>query len=232
MRDASIPQPTTRDALSTRWANDKGIIPFDIFAGTLPEETFTFVTAPGTKAIELPEVDATISAFINDKPMKKHGDRFVATQAEKDATTVKLLVTSKRPGMTGGGLFSEPIRVETDGTGMMPLGDWSKMGILNNYSGGIRYKTLITLTAEEAKQRLVLDLGRVAGTAEIFVNGKSCGVCLCSPWKKTLRGLRAGDNTVEVLVYSSLSNHYQTVPSRYRGACLSGLLGPVNVLQF
>jgi hypothetical protein len=231
VRDAAIPQPTTRDALSTRWANDKGIIPFDIFAGTLPEETFTFVTAPGTKAIELPELDATVSAFINDKPMKKQGNRFIASQAEKGATIVKLLVTSKRPGLTGGGLFSEPIRIGTDGTGLMSLGDWSKAGILNNYSGGVRYKTRITLTAEEAKQRLVLDLGRVAGTAEVFVNGKSCGICLCSPWKKNLTGLRAGDNDVDVLVYNSLSNHYQTIPSHYRGSCESGLLGPVKVLQ-
>ena len=231
VRDASIPQPTTRDALSTCWANDKGIIPFDIFAGTLPEESFTFVTAPGTKAIELPELNAVVSAFINDKPMQKQGNVYVAAQSEKDAATVKLLITSKQPGITGGGLFSEPIRVETDGTGLMALGDWSKVGILNNYSGGVRYKTHITLTTEEAKQRLILDLGHVAGTAEIFVNGKSCGICLCSPWKKTLSGLQAGDNNVDVLVFNSLSNHYQTIPSRYRGACEAGLLGPVKLLQ-
>jgi hypothetical protein len=231
VRDAAIPQPTTHDALSTRWANDKGIIPFDVFAGTRPEETFTFVTAPGTKAIELPEINATISAFINDKPMKKQGNRFIASQAEKDAVLVKLLITSKQAGITGGGLFSEPIRIETDGTGLMSLGDWSKTGILNNYSGGVRYKTRITLTAEEAKQSLSLDLGRVAGTAEVFVNGKSCGICLSSPWKKKLSGLRAGDNDVDVLVYSSLSNHYQTVPANYRGTCESGLLGPVKLLQ-
>ncbi len=231
VRDASVPQPTTRDALSTRWANDKGIIPFDVFAGATPEETFTFVTAPGTQAIELFDVDATISAFINDKPMKRTNNRFVAAASEKEAATVKLLVTSKRPGITGGGLFTEPIHVETDGTGTISLGDWSKMGILNNYSGGVRYKTRITLTSEEAKQNLALDLGRVAGTAEIFVNGKSCGICLCSPWKKNLTGLRAGDNGIEVLVYNSLSNHYQTIPSRYRGSCESGLIGPVTLLQ-
>jgi hypothetical protein len=105
------------------------------------------------------------------------------------------------------------------------------MGILNNYSGGVRYKTRITLTADEAKQSLSLDLGRVVGTAEIFVNGKSCGICLCSPWKKALSGLRAGGNDVDILVYNSLSNHYQTIPSRYRGSCESGLIGPVTVLQ-
>ena len=63
------------------------------------------------------------------------------------------------------------------------------------------------------------------------MNGKSCGICLCSPWKKNLTGLRTGDNEIEVLIYNSLSNQYQTIPSRYRGSCESGLLGPVRVLQ-
>lgn len=231
VRDTAIPPPAAREPLATRWANDTGVIPFDVFAGAQPEESFSFVTAPGTQAIELPEVDATVSAFINDKPMKQQGNRFVATAPEKEAATIKLLVTSKRPGVTGGGLFAEPVRVETDGTGLLQLGDWSKTGILNNYSGGVRYKTRITLTQEEAKKNLSLDLGRVAGTAEIFVNGKSCGIRLCSPWKKELRELRAGDNDIEVLVYNSLSNHYQTVPSRYRGSCESGLLGPVKIVH-
>ncbi|MHC4199257.1 MAG: hypothetical protein ACYSU0_04640, partial [Planctomycetota bacterium] len=42
---------------------------------------------------------------------------------------------------------------------------------------------------------------------------------------------KTGENTLEVLVYNTLANHYQTIPSRYRGKPLSGLLGPVRLLS-
>ena len=41
-----------------------------------------------------------------------------------------------------------------------------------------------------------------------------------------------GVNNIEILVYSTLSNHYQTVPSAYRGNPISGLLGPVKLLEY
>ena len=44
--------------------------------------------------------------------------------------------------------------------------------------------------------------------------------------------IRQGENTVSVLVYSSLSNHYQTVPSPYRGKPHAGLIGPVQLVNY
>jgi len=35
---------------------------------------------------------------------------------------------------------------------------------------------------------------------------------------------------IEVLVFNTLANHYQTIPSRYRGDPVSGLIGPVKIL--
>ena len=34
---------------------------------------------------------------------------------------------------------------------------------------------------------------------------------------------------IEVLVYSTLSNHYQTIPTPYKGDPVAGLIGPVNI---
>jgi hypothetical protein len=31
------------------------------------------------------------------------------------------------------------------------------------------------------------------------------------------------------LVFNTLANHYQTIPTRYRGSTKSGLLGPVRL---
>ena len=41
--------------------------------------------------------------------------------------------------------------------------------------------------------------------------------------------VKQGDNQLEVLVYSTLSNHYQTIPTPYRGDGVAGLLGPVSL---
>jgi len=70
----------------------------------------------------------------------------------------------------------------------------------------------------------------VSATAEVFVNGKSVGVRVASPWIFDLTdAVQSGTNTIEVLVYNTLSNHYQTIPSSYRGDPVSGLLGPVRL---
>jgi hypothetical protein len=113
----------------------------------------------------------------------------------------------------------------------MPLGDWSQLGILNNYSGGVRYRTNFTLTEDEAQGQAALDLGRVVATAEVHLNGSRVGVRVAPPWRFDVTGLmRPGKNRLEVLVYSTLANHYQTIPSRYRGNPEAGLLGQVRLL--
>ena len=43
--------------------------------------------------------------------------------------------------------------------------------------------------------------------------------------------MKLGKNHLEVLVYSTLANHYQTIPSRYRGTPEAGLIGPVRLLS-
>ncbi len=132
-------------------------------------------------------------------------------------------------GKQGGAAIAEPIAVETRG-GVMPLGDWSKLGILHNYSGGVRYRTTVTLSEQEAQGRVEIDLGRVVATAEVIINGRKAGVRVAPPWKLDVSGLlREGENEIEVLVCNTLSNHYQTIPSLYRGDPKSGLFGPVRL---
>ena len=64
------------------------------------------------------------------------------------------------------------------------------------------------------------------------MNGRKVGVRVAPPWKIDVTGfLRSGENTLEVLVYNTLANHYQTIPSNYRGDPTSGLLGPVRLLS-
>ena len=75
-----------------------------------------------------------------------------------------------------------------------------------------------------------LDLGEVAASAEVRVNGKVAGILAAPPWKIDVSGfVKSGENRIEVLVCNTLANHYVTIPTHYRGATVSGLLGPVVI---
>ena len=232
MRLADQPFATKHEPLAMRWYNDPGVIPFDVYAGKNTAEWFRFHSAPGTEAIRVQAL-GKVEAWIDGKPMVAKGNGcFQATEVSPQSTVVALRVTPQI-GCSGGTLIPEPITVET-GTGVMPLGDWAKMGILNNYSGGVRYSTTVTLSEDEAERTVALDLGKVVATAEVHINGKKVGVCVSPPWRLDITGhLKKGENTIEVLVYNTLANHYQTIPTpdRYRGNPTSGLFGPVRLLS-
>jgi hypothetical protein len=51
-----------------------------------------------------------------------------------------------------------------------------------------------------------------------------------APWRWDVTKLvKPGGNRVEVLVNNTLANHYLTIPTRYRGSPVSGLIGPVAI---
>ena len=229
LRRADVETPEQETPLAMSWFNDPGVIPFDPFAGEQPAEWFRFVSAPGTTAIHLnAESQGAVQAWINGDPMRNMCNGRFEVQEPTETAAVVALRLLPHPGQTGGAAIPEPITVETSRDGVMPLGDWSKQGILNNYSGGVRYRTTFTLTTDDAQGQVEIDLGRVIATAEVTVNGKPAGIRVAPPWKLDLSGLVAvGNNELEVLVYNTLANHYQTIPSQYRGDPESGLLGPV-----
>jgi hypothetical protein len=214
-----------------RWHGDPAVIPLDVWSGSPAAEWFRFLSAPGTSAIHVRPL-GQVRAWIDGKPMVATDDgRFTAPEPSPTAVVVALRVVPQI-GSTGGAAIPEPVVVETDGNGHIPLGDWSQLGILNNYSGGVRYRTNFTLTEDEAKAHVTLDLGRVIATAEVHLNGSNVGVRVAPPWRFDVTDLlKSGDNRLEVLVYSTLANHYQTIPSRYRGNPEAGLFGPVRLLS-
>ena len=231
LRKQGVPIPE-KQPLAMRWYNDAGVIPFAPNAAELAAQWFRFLSAPGTTAIWL-QADSRepLRAWIDGMPMIDKGDgRFAASRAvEKPAVIAIRLIPPA--GRSGGAVIPKPVAIETNGRGSMMLGDWSRMGVLNNYSGGVTYSKTITLTADEAKRITVLDLGKVVATAEVQINGTDAGVRVAPPWQLEVSGLfKPGNNTVDVSVYSTLANHYQTIPSYYRGDPVSGLMGPVRLL--
>jgi len=230
MRRADAPVPKQRQKLAMQWSGDPGIIRFDPYAAEQAAQWFRFLSAPGTQAIRL-KAHGDVEAWIDGEPMTGKGEgRFETIKPVKEAAVVALRIEPKA-GFSGGAIIPQPVIVETD-EGTMPLGDWAQMGVLNNYSGGVCYSTTISLTDEQAEGKVEIDLGRVVATAEVKINGKKAGVRVAPPWRLNISGLlQAGDNKIEVVVYNTLANHYQTIPSRYRGSPESGLFGPVRLLS-
>ena len=220
-------------ALSMPWYQDPSVIPFDINGGEASVEWFRFLSAPGTTAIQLQEKSReAVQVWCDDERMIDQGEGRYTVPTPADTAAVVAIRLVPEAGCSGGSAIPEPIVIETSGDGSMALGDWSRMGILNNYSGGVRYRNTFKLSVEEAAEELELDLGKVTATAEVLVNGKRVGVRVAPPWTFDLSGsIHAGENQIEVLVFNTLSNHYQTIPSSYRGDPASGLFGPVRILN-
>jgi hypothetical protein len=133
------------------------------------------------------------------------------------------------PGFEAGAALTGPIRAIV-GSGRIGLGDWEDHG-LSEYSGGVRYRRRLTIPAGE---RVQLDLGRVRGTAEVLVDGRSAGVRFCAPYVFDLTGSsgEVGEVTVDVEVFGTAAPYLDAVsPTHFvfGGQRTSGLFGPVRV---
>ncbi|WP_208298558.1 hypothetical protein [Streptomyces liangshanensis] len=138
------------------------------------------------------------------------------------------------PGRRGGAALAGPVRCVV-GPGVIRTGDWEAQG-LAEYSGGVRYTREVTLPADGARGggRVVLDLGRVRGTAEVRFDGVPAGVRVCSPYTFDVTDLAGpGPHTVEVTVLGTLAPHLDaTSPTHFvfPGQRVTGLMGPVRLL--
>jgi hypothetical protein len=224
--------------LAMTWYGKPEVLPFDV----RPQQSrhvgwYRFTAPPGFRSMKF-SAFGNVRAWADGKEMalaldKDREDglrdfRAAVYQVEPGMVNVALRI-EQPPGGYAGAAIPEPIALEC-GPGKAPLGDWSTMGVLAHYSGGAWYRKTVAFSPEQLRGRLLLQLGQVAATAEVRVNGQLAGVRVASPWTVDIsKFARPGENRIEVLVYNTLANHYGTIPTRYRGSPLSGLIGPVRV---
>lgn len=227
-RDDPVAEPTQRTPLAMTWHDDPSVIRFDIHADARPAEWFRFTAPPGFHAMTV-AAEGQVEAWADGRPMRAAGDgHFEAKSLLRRPAVVALRVTPQT-GATGAALLPDPIRLECE-RGVATLGDWSKLGVLECYSGGAWYRKTVTLGLEPTHGPITLDLGRLVATAEVHVNGQLAGIRVAPPWRVDIsRQIKPGENCIEVLVFNTLANHYATIPTRYRGDPTSGLLGPVTL---
>jgi hypothetical protein len=228
--DARATPPVSEPGqLAMRWHDAPGILPFDLQPQVAyPAGWYRFNSPPGLRALTV-SARGDVRVWADGEELEAEaGNRFVVARPSAAPVTVAIRVAQER-GHSGGAAIPDPIRLECR-PGTFAAGDWSQNDGLASYSGGAWYRRSVTLTAEQAQGRVVLDLGRVVASAEVHVNGRTAGVKVAPPWTLDVSThVRPGENRIEVLVYNTLANHYSTIPTRYRGSPVSGLLGPVRL---
>jgi hypothetical protein len=237
--DFGIPA-TVPGSLAMRWNGAPGIFPFEIHP-EIPTVAgwYRFKAAPGLRAMTVTS-RGPVQAWTDGRPLsaktnERNADgtrrqRFVLPEPIHGQALVALRVLHEL-GAYGGAALPEPIEFEC-GEGDLEAGDWSRVEGLAAYSGGILYKKTVVRPERMNHKSVILDLGEVAASAEVFVNGRSAGIRLAPPWRWDITAsAKPGPNRIEVLIYNTLSNHYQTIPTRYRGHGVSGLLGPVRLIM-
>lgn len=223
--------------LAMQWYNKPGVLPFDACPQTAhPVGWYRFVSPPGFKAMNF-VVRGAAQAWADGKEMKltseklEDGSRRYQAKVDHAASgsVVVAIRVEQQPGCHGGDALPEYVALDCS-PGEIALGDWSLIDGLASYSGGAWYRKTVTLDRRQCDGQVLLNLGNVAATAEIVVNGRKAGVLVSPPWKIDVsKFVKPGENRVEVLVYNTLANHYLTIPTHYRGSPASGLLGPVTI---
>ena len=240
----AINPPASRPALALRWFHR----PNQIRLNYRPEETapvgwYRFIAPPGAAELRL-SVRGSLRVWVNgrEQTVRTMGNRLAEggrvtdyrvslLRPEREATAAALRIELP-PGSFAGDGIPEPVQIRCV-KGTAPLGDWSRLG-LSSFSGLGRYVQRFEIAPHTQRQDWVLDLGAVAGSADVRVNGQDAGTLLCAPWRLHIGHLvKAGENELEITVANTLANHYSAgipTPYVYDGQTVSGLLGPVKLL--
>ena len=214
--------------------------PFSQFVYSMPDAApkpfwFRFLLPPGADRIHL-RAAGKASLFVNgaETPCTPEADGACVAElpGAKDLRRVAALRIEALPGFERGAALLAPVTFDV-GEGSLACGSWDEAG-LPHYSGGIAYSVVFDL-AELPKEggRVVLDLGRVRGSADVTVNGKPCGARAWHPYRFDIAAAaQAGANRVVIRVFNTLGPHFADGHPGghvYDNHTKSGLFGPVRV---
>lgn len=66
----------------------------------------------------------------------------------------------------------------------------------------------------------------MVSSVSLYVNGKYTGTRIAPAWQFNISEYAVeGVNTISLEIYNTLSNHYDSIPTNYRGDLKSGLIG-------
>lgn len=97
-----------------------------------------------------------------------------------------------------------------------------------DFSGFIEYDGSFSA---QKREKVYLQLGDVGECAEVFLNGESCGMKVCGPFRYDItEKLKEGQNTLKILVSTTLANALQDPVSMYVPLAPTGISGGLKLL--
>lgn len=224
--------------LAMQWYRHPGFARFDSRGETSSGRFgfFRFTAPPGLKKMEIPCHTGSLRVWIDGRelPAVRVSETLwhvALGQVEEKPAAVVLGMALDRE-CCGGALIDEAVRFVC-GEGCMHAGDWGKIDGLSCYSGCASYTQTVSLPETLTEGRPVLRLEDVVSSVRVFVNGTLAGIRVMGPWEFDLSGLlHPGENELRLEISNTLSNQYQSVPTRYRGDKPSGLLGGAAIAFF
>ena len=240
---ASSPSPKHPSAydpiISTKWKMGNHLM-YDPYGEKNNIWNYRFKSVPGVSKMEFTIAGKNLQVWFDGKQIQEKNIQIVKSNPN-GANTYQILFDNvqkrigtvafsieRETGYQGAAALLEPIKLSTE-TGLLASGNWSKTGALKHYSGGMYYRKKIELPEVKTESKIILNLGSVTASCELKINGKDAGILMSSPYSTDITPyIKAGVNEIEVLVYSTLSNHYQTIPTPFRGNGEAGLIGPAS----
>lgn len=195
------------------------------------ERWYRLLIPPGATHVEVPQLESS-ALYADGEKITAAAGQVAALPKGASLLTIRLGWAAELPDRL---LF-------LTGTTETPLQSWTHTG-LTYYSGEFIYEKTFVLPASYLNYCLMLDLGVVGNTAEVWVNGRRIGERVWQPFRFDLTdALRAGENELRVLVANTAANERAGGHSEYqlwgvpvRGPEIldnieeNGLLGPVSI---
>jgi hypothetical protein len=160
-----------------------------------PPGWFCFTAPPGAVSMTLPIV-GSVSAWADGAPVSIVD----GVLPLREGTRVALRVQAPA-GYRGAACFTSHPLLEL-GPGRIRAGlSWHRQG-LDCFSGVIRHRAVVTVPVGGGGPA-VLDLGDVAGSVAVRVNGSDAGTRLWGPWRLPVT-VRDGENEIELEIANTL----------------------------
>ena len=199
----------------------------DASPGARGVERFRWIIPPGACAMNL-AVHGKARLWIDGEVLPCPDD-WVTLPAGIHGPRQALLEVETASPARGAAAFQRAITYKC-GIGRIALGDWRDQGFAE-WSGGLAYETVIHRPEVESPA-VVLDLGKVRGTAELFVNGMSVGTRFIWPYRFDLTAhLIAGSNHLRIEVFNTLAPLFGAISATdmiHEGQQSSGIYGPIR----
>jgi hypothetical protein len=194
------------------------------------EQRLRVAVPPGAQRMRVPLAEGCRGrAEVDGRRSREASEELVMALDAGRPRHCELVIQGAR-GLSGGALLTGPVAF-TVGAGRMDLVDWQAAG-LPNHSGAVRYRRRLERRPSAAV--VVLDLGDVRGTAEVFIDGASAGARVCSPYVFDITDMLGPDGAdLEIVILNTLAPHLDAVsptPYVFSGQRRSGLFGPVRLL--